>query len=67
MLTVANARAKITNAMERTASIEVSVSDVFGRVLAEELKSRRTQPPFDVSAMDGTQYAQVMSLLYLPL
>ena len=53
MLTVANARAKIIKAMERTASIEVSVSEVFGRVLAEELKSRRTQPPFDVSAMDG--------------
>ena len=53
MLTVANARAKITKAMDRTASIEVSVSEVFGRVLAEELKSRRTQPPFDVSAMDG--------------
>ncbi len=53
MLTVADARARITKTMERTTSIEVSVSDVFGRVLAEELKSRRTQPPFDVSAMDG--------------
>ena len=53
MLTVADARSRIMKAMLKTTSIEVSVSEVFGRVLAEELKSRRTQPPFDVSAMDG--------------
>jgi molybdopterin molybdotransferase len=30
-----------------------SLVDACGRVLAEDLKARRTQPPADVSAMDG--------------
>jgi len=32
---------------------EVPLDEAFGRVLAYELKARRTQPPADVSAMDG--------------
>ena len=32
---------------------QVSVADAVGRVLAEEVAARRTQPPFAVSAMDG--------------
>jgi len=32
---------------------QVSVGDGLGRVLAEDVVSRRTQPPFAVSAMDG--------------
>jgi molybdopterin molybdotransferase len=32
---------------------QVAVSDGLGRVLAEDMISRRTQPPFAVSAMDG--------------
>src|SRR5580692_10002747 len=32
---------------------QVSVSDAMGRVLAEDIAARRTQPPFAVSAMDG--------------
>jgi molybdopterin molybdotransferase len=31
----------------------VALADVAGRTLAEGLKARRSQPPFDASAMDG--------------
>jgi molybdopterin molybdotransferase len=32
---------------------QVAVSEAWGRVLAEDVAARRTQPPFAVSAMDG--------------
>jgi molybdopterin molybdotransferase len=32
---------------------QISLSDGLGRVLAEDVAARRTQPPFAVSAMDG--------------
>src|SRR5262245_50202992 len=32
---------------------EVPVTEAHGRILAEPLVSRRTQPPADVSSMDG--------------
>jgi len=32
---------------------QVSLADGLGRVLAEDIAARRTQPPFAVSAMDG--------------
>ena len=32
---------------------QVSLADALGRVLAEDVAARRTQPPFAVSAMDG--------------
>jgi molybdopterin molybdotransferase len=32
---------------------QVSIADGLGRVLAEDIAARRTQPPFAVSAMDG--------------
>jgi molybdopterin molybdotransferase len=32
---------------------EVAIDEAVGRVLAYDLKARRTQPPADVSAMDG--------------
>jgi len=34
-------------------SESLDLMDAAGRVLAEDLNSRRTQPPFDASAMDG--------------
>jgi len=37
----------------RLASEDVSVAESFGRVLAEDIASRVTQPPVAVSAMDG--------------
>jgi molybdopterin molybdotransferase len=34
-------------------AVTVPLAEADGRVLASDLKSRRTQPPADVSAMDG--------------
>src|SRR5690606_4564570 len=31
----------------------IDIADAAGRVLTEDLHARRTQPPFDASAMDG--------------
>jgi molybdopterin molybdotransferase len=35
------------------AAEQVSLADALGRVLAEDVAARRTQPPFPASAMDG--------------
>ncbi|HAA91913.1 MAG TPA: molybdopterin molybdenumtransferase MoeA, partial [Rhodospirillaceae bacterium] len=53
MLSVADARARIVAAMQLLPTVEVGVSEALGRVLAEDLTARRTQPPSAVSAMDG--------------
>lgn len=53
LLPVAEARARILAALSTTGSETVSLSDALGRVLAEEAIARRTQPPADLSAMDG--------------
>ncbi|MGB1147670.1 MAG: molybdopterin molybdenumtransferase MoeA, partial [Alphaproteobacteria bacterium] len=48
------ALAEILNATPGPLSAEqVALPDALGRVLASEVKARRTQPPLDVSAMDG--------------
>ncbi|MCA0401029.1 MAG: molybdopterin molybdotransferase MoeA [Proteobacteria bacterium] len=55
MLPVAEARARILAAAgQHPRRIEhVRVEEADGRVLAADLCAKRTQPPFDVSAMDG--------------
>ena len=53
MLSVADARAKIVAALPLMPAETVAVSAAAGRVLAEDVAARRTQPPFDASAMDG--------------
>jgi molybdopterin molybdotransferase len=53
VLTVAEAREKVVAAMRLIAAEDVAVVQAFGRVLAEDLAARRTQPPQAVSAMDG--------------
>tara|TARA_R110000787_G_scaffold212253_1_gene321984 strand:- start:1004 stop:2221 length:1218 start_codon:yes stop_codon:yes gene_type:complete len=53
MISVAEARKKITDAMPVMPAERISVADALGRVLAEDLSARRTQPPKAVSAMDG--------------
>ena len=53
MISVAEARKKITDAMRVMPAERISVADALGRVLAEDLSARRTQPPKAVSAMDG--------------
>jgi len=53
MISVEEARARIAAAMPKMAAEQVSLADGFGRVLAGDVASRRTQPPMAVSAMDG--------------
>ena len=53
MISIEEARARILAAMEPVGSEVVALSEAVGRVLAAPLTARRTQPPADVSAMDG--------------
>ena len=53
MISVDEARRRIIQSMRPMAPEQVSLKDALGRVLAEDVASRRTQPPAAVSAMDG--------------
>lgn len=53
LLPVADAVARVTQDVEPTPTETVPLGQALNRVLAEPLAARRTQPPFDVSAMDG--------------
>jgi molybdopterin molybdotransferase len=53
LLSVAEARARIVAAMRATSSELVALPDSWGRVTAVSVAARLTQPPADVSAMDG--------------
>ena len=53
LLPVADALAKVLEGIAPLGSEQVPLNDAEGRVLAQDLAARRTQPPQDVSAMDG--------------
>lgn len=53
MISVEEATKRVLAAVAPLPAERVMLSDAFGRVLAEDVISRRTQPPHDVSAMDG--------------
>jgi molybdopterin molybdotransferase len=53
LLSVAEALERVLAQAEPLPAEEVPLADADGRVLAYDLKARRTQPPADVSAMDG--------------
>lgn len=53
LLPVADALAKVLAEAEALAQERVMLTDAHERVLARDLKATRTQPPADVSAMDG--------------
>jgi molybdopterin molybdotransferase len=53
MIPVAEARARILAALTPVASETVPLDAAFGRVLSAPAGARLTQPPHDVSAMDG--------------
>jgi molybdopterin molybdotransferase len=53
MLTVEDAIQRIERAFSPLGAEMVSLDQALGRVLAEPLEARLTQPPADVSAMDG--------------
>jgi molybdopterin molybdotransferase len=53
LLPAEEALAKVVNGATELPSEQVPLGEALGRVLAADVKSLRTQPPFDVSAMDG--------------
>lgn len=53
MISVEDALERITGAMPKLSSETIGLELASGRFLTEDLTARRTQPPFDVSAMDG--------------
>ena len=53
LLPVDEARTRILSALVPTAAETVALSEAAGRVLARGVTARLTQPPADVSAMDG--------------
>lgn len=53
MIPVEEALARLLALVEALPAEQISLADGLGRVLAEEVAARRTQPPFAVSAMDG--------------
>jgi molybdopterin molybdotransferase len=53
MISVEEARTRIVAAFSPVAAETVSVADALGRVLAEDVIARVSQPPAAVSAMDG--------------
>ncbi len=53
MLTVEEARSRILARMQPVGHETVALPEAWGRVLAADVAARLTQPPADVSAMDG--------------
>src|ERR1700740_1114744 len=53
MISVEEALTRLLAPLAAVPIEQVSLAEAVGRVLAEEVAARRTQPPFAVSAMDG--------------
>ena len=53
MISLEQARARILAPLRATAAEVVALSEAWGRVAAVPVRARLTQPPRDVSAMDG--------------
>jgi molybdopterin molybdotransferase len=53
LMPVAAVKAHILKSVEPLPGEPVSIYEAHGRVLAQELRAKLTQPPFDASAMDG--------------
>ena len=53
MISVEEARRRLLAPLKPLGLEQVSLADAAGRVLAEPVAARRTQPPWPVSAMDG--------------
>jgi molybdopterin molybdotransferase len=53
MISVEEARRRLLAPLKPLGAEQVGLADALGRVLAEDVAARRTQPPFAVSAMDG--------------
>jgi molybdopterin molybdotransferase len=53
VISVEEALARLLAPLQKLPPEQISIADGLGRVLAEDMAARRTQPPFAVSAMDG--------------
>jgi molybdopterin molybdotransferase len=53
VISVEEAQGRLLAPLDQLPAEQISLSDGLGRILAEDLAARRTQPPFAVSAMDG--------------
>ncbi len=53
LMSVAAVKAQILSSVQSLGAETVSIYEAQGRVLAEDLKAKLTQPPFDAAAMDG--------------
>jgi molybdopterin molybdotransferase len=53
MISVEEALSRLLAPLEKLPPEQISIAEGIGRVLAEDVAARRTQPPFAVSAMDG--------------
>jgi molybdopterin molybdotransferase len=53
LISVEEALARVLDGVTALPSEEVAIGEAHGRVLAAPLAARRTQPPADVSSMDG--------------
>jgi molybdopterin molybdotransferase len=53
LLSVDEALARVLDGLTPLEAERVAIESAHGRVLAEDLAARLTQPPFDASAMDG--------------
>jgi molybdopterin molybdotransferase len=53
LLSVADALAQVLADVEPLPAESIPLNEADGRVLAEDIAARRTQPPADLSAMDG--------------
>lgn len=53
LLSVEDALARILSAVNLQGDEDVAIAEAHGRVLAQDVASRMTQPPFNASAMDG--------------
>lgn len=53
MISVAEAQERLIAMIAPLGAEQVALSEALGRVLAEDVVARRTQPPWAVSAMDG--------------
>jgi len=61
LISVDSAQAELLSAVRPTGSERVPLGDAGGRVLAVDLKARRTQPPVPISSMDGYAVAAASS------
>jgi molybdopterin molybdotransferase len=53
MITVEEAREKVTKEVQPIGSVSLKLEEASGRILAEDIVASVTLPPFDNSAMDG--------------